>query len=350
MASLSETAYQVRRGINWIILFMILYIVLRFLWGGVVVLYHTAFPPKAPPPNHAFGVLPKLVFPNDDNAKKLTYTLQTIQGGVPVASPSASVYFMPKKPANLLALTQTQSFAQRLNLDPKPLQETKSIYRFDDPDFLSRRLRYDIVSDNFILRYAFEQDLGVFTEHQVPSPDHALQLSNDLLSNNGLLKDDFKGGKTNITFLKLSGGGLSETSSLSQADAIRVDYFRKNIGSMNLVTPYPAEGPIAFVFSGSANPKKQLLQFAYTYWPIDLEHTGTYELITGEQAWQELQDGRGYIAAYPKNDGTTVTIRNIFLAFYDAFDPQAYLQPVFVFEGDDGFIAYVPAIASQWTQ
>lgn len=349
MATLTQTAYQVRRAINWVIFAVVLYVVLRFLYGGILFLYHSAFPSKAPPANHAFGVLPKPIFPNKDNALKLTFTLETIQGGFPAASSSAIVYFMPKKPANLLALTQTQQFAKKLELDPKPIQETKNIYRFDDGELLFRRLRYDIVSDNFILRYAFEQDLSVFTERRIPTPDLALDLANSLLRDNSLLANDFTGEKTNITFLKLTGATLNETSSLSQADAIRVDYFRNTIGGVPLVTSFPKEGPIAFVFSGAANPKKQLLQFAYTYWPIDQEHTGTYELKTSQQAWEELQNGNGYIGVYPKT-GTDVIVRNIYLAYYDSFDPQMYLQPVYVFEGDDGFIAYVPAVTAQWTE
>ena len=48
--------------------------------------------------------------------------------------------------------------------------------------------------------------------------------------------------------------------------------------------------------------------------------------------------------------GGTATVRTVTLAYYDSLDPQNYLQPVFVFEGDDGFLAYVPAVALPWTE
>jgi len=38
----------------------------------------------------------------------------------------------------------------------------------------------------------------------------------------------------------------------------------------------------------------------------------------------------------------------VYLAYYDSLDPQTYLQPVFVFEGDDDFLAYVPAVEAAW--
>ena len=92
-----------------------------------------------------------------------------------------------------------------------------------------------------------------------------------------------------------------------------------------------------------------MLELAYTYWPIDLSTSATYGLITSDQAWSLLQSGQGYIARYPTS-GNTVTVRNIYLGYYDSYDPQTYLQPVFVFEGDNGFLAYVPAVAAPWTQ
>lgn len=349
MATLTETAYYTRRTINWIVLGVMAYIILRMVWWGVTTAYTRAFPPKPAPPNHALGVLPKIVFPQNQTAATPSYRLETIEGTVPVASGAATVYFMPKKPANLLALTQTQTFASKLGLSPAPIQETKNIYRFDDKELMFRRLRYDIVSDNFILRYAFEQDLSVFAEHNIPEPEQAIQLAKNMLTSNNLMKNDFAGGKPAVTFLRSTADTLAETTSLSQADAIRIDFFRKPVGQLPVVTPLPKEGLIAIVYSGSSNAKKQLLQFAYTYWPIDLENNGTYELKTSNDAWSELTNGGGYIASI-KAGVTDVVIRSVTLAYYDSFDPQMYLQPVFVFEGDEGFIAYVPAVAAQWVE
>ena len=169
MTSLTETAYYTRRSINWVILAIIAYIIIRILFSIFVTIFLIIFPPKAPPPNHAFSVLPALKFPATASpAGQLTYRLETIQGSLPKASESANVYFMPKTPANLLALTKTEDFAKRLEFNPTPIQETKNIYRFDDAELPLRKLRYDIVSNNFILRYGFEQDTGLFLEKNLP--------------------------------------------------------------------------------------------------------------------------------------------------------------------------------------
>lgn len=348
--SLTDTAFYTRRAINWAILGVIAYILLRIFWSIFITLFLIVFPPKAPPPNHAFGKLPSIKFPATATASgKLTFQLQTIEGDVPRASVSANVYFMPKTAPNLLALNGAQDFAGRLQFDPTPIQESKNIYRFNDPEFPLRRLRYDIVSGNFILRYSFEQDPSIFVEKNLAPSETIKQEAENLLQQYDLTKDDLTTDGTKVTFWKLTGTQLAPTSSLSQADAVRVDFFRAPIGDMKIFTPNPDEAPVAIIFSGSANAKKHILQLAYTYWPIDLSTAATYGLITSAQAWQELQSGQGYIARKPTS-GNVAVVRNIYLGYYDSYDPQTYLQPIFVFEGDNGFLGYVPAVAPPWTE
>lgn len=349
--SLTETAYFARRTINWAIVAVIAYILMRIFWSIFITVFLLIFPPKAPPPNHAFGKLPALVFPQTATpSARLTFQLQTIEGTVPKASPSATVYFMPKTAPNLLGLNKAQDFASDLNFDPTPVQETKNIYRFNDVELPLRRLRYDIVSNNFILRYAFEQDPSLFNEKNLPLPDSGKTEAVNLLESHNLYQDDLAGGINEVSFLRLNGSQLVGTTSLSQADAERIDFFRKSIGDTPVFTPYPDQAPVSVIFSGSPNAKKRILQFAYTFWPIDDQTTATYALKTGDQAWQELQNGGGYIARYPTGAGTGAVVRNVYLAYYDSFDPQTYLQPIFVFDGDNGFRAYVPAVSSPWTE
>lgn len=349
MASLTETAYYARRAINWFVLFVIAYFILRIAWNLVTFAWVVFFPPKPAPPNHAFGKLTTLSFPTQASpSAEITFRLETIEGGVPKASDSAVVYFMPKSPANLLALSRTQDFAERLGFDPMPIQETKSIYRFNDTD-VPRKLRYDIVSNNFIIRYAFEQDSALFAERDYPSQEAAINEAKSILQTYKLYIDDLSEGEMRVSFLRLSGDTLVPTTSLSQADAVRVDLFRRAIDGIPVLTPYPNEAPVSFIFSGSRSPKKRIIQLLYTYWPIDYQTMATYTLKPSSQAWEELTSGKGYILKYPAI-GTTVTVRSIRLAYYDSFEPQTYLQPVFVFEGDEGFMGYVAAVASAWTE
>lgn len=352
MSSLTETAFYTRRAINWTILGIIGYIFLRIFWSLAVTVYLTVFPPQAPPPNHAFGSLPAVSFPapQASPSSQLIFQLQTIEGSVPAASASANVYFMPKKGSNLLALSTAQAFAKRLGFTTTPVPEpsNKNIYRFDDQTNSLRHLWYDIVSTNFIIRYEFQQDPGLFLNSKVPSAVEAKAEAKNMLQTYGLYPDDFNGGDIRVTYYKVAENSLIPVPSQSQGDAVRVDFYRPNIASTRVVTGTLSEGPISIVFSGSGNAKKRVLQFTYAYWPIDYSTVATYGLKTSTQAWQELQSGGGYILQLPKTP--LVTVRNVYLAYYDSVSPQTYLQPVFVFEGDDGFIAYVPAINQQATE
>ncbi len=345
MASLTETAYYTRRAINWSIIGLIGYILLKILWGILIAVYIMIFPPKAPPPNHAFGSLPSLKFPINaaSPSGQLIFQLQTIQGSVPDASVSANVYFMPKTGSNLLALSTAQTFAKRLGFGTNPISDptNNNIYRFDDPTAPLRHLWYDVVSTNFIIRYDFQQDAGIFLNSNVPTSEEAQSEARNLLQTYGLYPQDYTGGDVTVTFYKVSQSTLVTVPSQSQADAVRVDFYRPLVANTPIVTG-ASGGPISIIFSGSKNTQRRILQFSYTYWPIDYQTSATYALKTSNQAWQELESGSGYVLKYPT--GNVITVRNVYLAYYDSLDPQTYLQPVFVFEGDDGFAAYVPAV------
>jgi hypothetical protein len=322
------------------------------MWSFFVALWIYLFPAKPPPPNHAFGKLPHLIFPvpSSSPSAQLTFTLQTISGSLPQASNSARVYFMPKSSANLLAINNTQTFVQRLGFNITPIQETRTIYRFNDSEFPLRKIRYDIVSNNFIMRYGFEQDTSLFTEGTLRNPDTIQQEAISYLRNNSIFHSDFVHGTQKITYLKLVGNSLVPVQNLSQVDAMRVDFFRGSVRKFSLATPNPDEGQIQLLFSGSKTPKKHILQLTFTYWPVDEGTYATYTLKPIADAWQELQNHSGYIARYPTNGNMTAVIRNVYLGYYDSFDPQTFLQPIYIFVGDYGFTAYVHAISPEWVE
>jgi hypothetical protein len=352
MASLTETAYYTRRAINWTILAIIIYIFLRILWSLLVSVWMILFPPRPAPPNHAFGKLPKLSFPSpvSSPSSQLTFTLETISGDLPIASTSGRVYFMPKQAPNLLAISQAQEFAKGLEFDPTPFQETRTVYRFNDPQVFLRKLRYDIVSKNFIMRYAYEQDPGIFTEGILNNPELVKGEAIRLLVEKGLYQADFRRGEQSVTFFKLVGNMLMPVRTISDTNAMRVDFFRGPVNTFKVMTPTPTDGQIQVLFSPSRDLRKRIVEVVYTFWPIDYNTFATYTFRPVAQAWQELQNGAAYIARYPINNTANIAIRNIYLAYYDTFEPQTYLQPIYVFEGDFEFKAYVPAVAPEWIE
>lgn len=350
MATLTEAAYHTRRAINYSVIILIGFLILRSILQGLIGVLIYLFPPRAPLPNHKFGVLPSLKFPEIASPSgDIQFRLETIEGTVPKASDSAVVYFMPKLSANFNGLPKAQEFAKNYLFSPAPIQEDKTTFRFADPAYPLRKLRYDIVSHNFIIRYAFEQDAGLFTDNNVPSGDAIVTNTIEMLRQNRLLVDDYTKSDSRVTYLRFTDNKLIPSESQSQADAVRVDIFRKPIKGWSVYTPFPDEGAISIIYSGSQIMQKNMLQFAYSYWPVDYKTFGTYKLKSGQQAWQELQDGKGYIPRWPIQS-SNIVVRQMKLGYYDSFEPQNYLQPVFIFEGDDGFIGYVPAVADPWVK
>ncbi len=65
-----------------------------------------------------------------------------------------------------------------------------------------------------------------------------------------------------------------------------------------------------------------------------------------EEAWNDLKMGN----YWPASDVETnkVTIRNMYLAYFEPISLTNYLQPIYVFEGDGKFAAYVPAVTDNF--
>jgi hypothetical protein len=84
------------------------------------------------------------------------------------------------------------------------------------------------------------------------------------------------------------------------------------------------------------------------YHAVDYDQVHTYPLRDVQSAWRTLQAGEGYVAQRGLND--MAIVRQVYLGYYDDFEEQSYLQPVYVFEGDGGFLGYVPAIDPRYLQ
>ncbi len=78
------------------------------------------------------------------------------------------------------------------------------------------------------------------------------------------------------------------------------------------------------------------------------KESATHPINTAEQVSTELKEGKAYLASYSKNT-QNILIKNVFLAYYIGEKRQDYLMPIVVFQGDNDFYAYVPAITDEWS-
>lgn len=347
MATLTETAYYTRKAIKWGIIGLISLLVLRVIFDFTVDTWRRLHPPPPPPPTVAFGRLPAIKFPSQSSpSAKFNFTLETIEGKPYLATSSATVFFMPKPAANLLSLIRAKQFAGRLGFQEEPETNNQTRYLWRDKQNPLRTLDYDIVNNNFELSYDYPADLSLFAEKNLPSSENAIITAKKFLQDLNINISLLDNGETKVSFWQLNGNTLVKTTSLANADAVRVDLGRENLTGMKLLSPHYPDELIYFVFSGSSQSSKKILKASYKFWPVETEEKATYPLKTAVSAFTELKNNQGFIVRMGSTN--EVTIRKISLAYFYSQDYQEFLQPIFVFEGDPDFMAFVPALDPNW--
>lgn len=350
MATLTETAYRTRKSFKYVFFAVISLLLIKFIISQAGSLWQTTHPPAPPQPTHSFGKLPPINFPAVRNLQgPITYTQEFIGEVLPESSPSAKVFFTPQSRPSFLSPDRAKEFARILDFKAEPAALSATQYQWTDFDSPSRTLQKDIVNGNFLLSYDYNKDRSVFTERNLPSGKTAISEARALLEKYGVMSSDLSEDNAIVSFWQYSGTDLTPAISISEADAVRVDFFRSPIEGLPMVTATFKEAPVYFIFSGSSG-KKRVLALYYIFRPTEREIFSTYSLKTTIDAWADLTAGKGYIANWGGIAGPNVAIRKVSLAYYDSQVYEPYLQPVFVFEGDEGFRAYVTAVAREWTE
>jgi len=347
MTSLTQIAIQARKGIRYGIYLIIFLMVGKVILDASVGIYLKVFPPAPPPPTVKFGKLTKIPFPTNNTSVKLTYTLETPTGGLPTDIPNqAKVYFMPKINANLLALDVATQKAKAMSFTSDPQQLSDILYKYTNPNFPSV-LEMNIITGTFSVSYDLTADRTPINT-KPPVAEVAASEFRATLSAANVLPDDLSGATTH-DFLKLSSGKLVSALSLSESDLVKINLFRKDYDNLPSMTANPNQANVWALISGSTTRDQQIIAAEYHYHPVDESQFSTYPIKTPAQAFAELQTGQPFIANLGVNkDGSNLKIRRVYLAYFDPESESDFYQPIYVFEGDNGFTAYVPAVASSY--
>jgi hypothetical protein len=353
MSNLTETAYQTRKIIKIGAIIVVLLIIGRIFFNALKDAWTKSHPPPPLPPTVAFGKLPKVIFPKPDppaGGTKLSYKLETVQGGLPTLATITNVYFMPKKEPNLLALDRANEQVKKIGFTQRPEPIDDNRYRWKTDSSPSTSLEMDINTGNFQMRYEYENDQELLNSKYLPTNEQAASEAKNFLTANELIAPDLANGTAEFDYLKASYPGLITVVSLSEADFVRVNLFRATLNDLKVLSPNPKKSLISFLFSGSRELGKRIMEINYIYWPVSLDNFATYPLKPISYAWNQVQSGEAYIANLGQNEDGKITIRQIYLAYYDSESPQNYMQPIYVFEGDKNFFAYVSAVNPEWSE
>jgi hypothetical protein len=325
-------------GISLVVIFLFL-MGIRFL-----TFIKDSFSPP-PPPQASFGKLPSIPFPNQVK-ENLSYSLDTLTGFLPNFSDRAKVYKIIFDPPTLLGLDKTRGKVSEIGFKSAGIQIAEDTYQWvDQSKSLQRAITMNIFSSDFALSspYLITQSLQTFS-----GPDEknrATEVARSFLDNMFLFPQDIEENKTKITTYSIENSILIPTSKISNIKIARIDFFQKDLDNLPIYYDRGISSTIDFLV-GKENNELKVVEARFFHKNIS-KTTSTYAIKTASQAFSELQKGKAYIA-YKPADTVEFIIKKVFLGYYIGEDQQEFLMPVVVFEGSNGFVAYVSAVRDEW--
>jgi len=341
MTSLYYVAEHIKSFLKWSGIIIGSLIVLVFLFRFGIFIKDTIAPTPPPPPTMTWGKLPPIVFPESQYTQKIEYTTNTLTGILPSLPDRTNVYLLATPEASLQSLKNTTTLVNNVGFDQDGIRVAETIYQWQNPEPPLLKMQYDIVTKDFKLTSEFLSNPNVLTASSLPNENESKSIAEDFLANLNAFPSDFDATKSAVTFFAIENGSLSPTTSLSNAQIVRIDFFQKDVNQLPIYYPEYPWAP-TYLLVGSAQYQGEVVAGDY-YHHIITETSSTYPISTVQQALEKLKQGKGYIASY-KGSSSTVQIQNAKLAYYLSKESKTYIMPIIVFEGNNEFIAYVSAI------
>ncbi len=340
MSSLTQVSILSRKIIRYSIYTAIFIVIVRYSYLIGLKIYRKYFPEPPPPPTCTFGKLSGIPFPEQEVPKDLVFTLETVDGKLPKLPKQQSVYFMPKAISTIKSLDSAKQKAVSLGFNPNGSELVETVYLFKH-NTSPATLSLNIVTGIFSIGYDLNSKPSIL-EGIPPDTTTATALAKTFLTRAKALPGDLTGPITN-EYYKIQDGKLVAANSLSDANITKINLYRKNYNDLPNVTSVINQANIWFMFTGAKDPGDQVYAAEYHYFNVDENKSGTYLIKTAEEAWENLKSGKAYFANIDEKSNGNVIVRKVYLAYYDPGQYTEYFQPVVVFEGDNNFVAYVPA-------
>ncbi len=325
-------------------------IALAILWSAssaAIKAYRAANPPYQPP-TIRYGILPRIVFPEKQFERK-NFVQEFADDQLPSFSDQAKVYVFYRSSSSFMALDQDKIVARGLGFDGNPEEVTPGVYKFRNDNF-NKTLTMNVLESSFKLEYPYANDQMLLNPGRNFSEKQAIDAAISFLRSGGeSLLGDLDKGRNQATFMKIDMNSLREVSSISEANVIRVDFYRPDMDKMPILSTNFNSANVSVLVSGSDVAGKRIIGADYRYAPIQNEPLlATYPIKTASQAWEDLKSGNYWPAKDVKE--SNVKIRKMYLAYFEPITLTKFMQPIFVFEGDGDFVAYVPAITEDYLQ
>jgi len=345
MATLTDVSSASRKVIKWGLVSIVVLSLIPVFTGIIRKSINIINPEPPPAPTVKYGKLPKLVFP-EDAGDWPEFTLETIEGSLPVLPTMNKVFPVEVNKSRLLSLQRLTPKAASAGFSDPPLEIDDQRYKFIHPKYPIEMLT-NLVYGTINYKYEWSGVEDIIQTKNAPVGTSAVDSAKGFWSQLVSLPADIVKGTSQVKYLAALGNTFAPVESPFDANFTRADLFRADLDSLRVVTPGGTTSPIYVIMSSINREMKKVVLADYQYSKIFEEYFATYPLRGVDQAWKDLQERRGHIAirTVPR-----VVIRKVTLGYYESAIPQQFMQPVYLFEGDGGFMAYVPAIDPSYLQ
>jgi hypothetical protein len=357
MITLHSTTDLVKTTGKWLAILISSILLIFLLIKGGTFIKERYFPEPDPPPTTPYGKLEKITFPKSALTQQFTYVLDTKSASLPNFPDREKVYPIKKNQSTLLNLDRAKTKVKEIkftNIEGEVVPETtlsESLYMWQDSSELQRRIQMDIVSFNFTMSSIFPDDVAsdsaIIRAIYLPNENVAKDIAKGFLGDMSLFPDDIDEKRTRTELLALRDGAVVRATGLANAHAIRVDFYQNEINKKKIVYPNPPNSTMYF-YIASDSRQANVVHANFIHSEANTENnSATYPIITAKEAYELLQQNKAYLASY-YGTGNEVVIKDIYIAYYVGDNSQKFLLPVIVFEGSDGFFAYVSALKNEW--
>ncbi|OGK21101.1 hypothetical protein A2866_02780 [Candidatus Roizmanbacteria bacterium RIFCSPHIGHO2_01_FULL_39_8] len=344
--SLTELSYYLRKFLPFGILILLIILILYYL----VQLAILSIQPEQKTNislDPVFGKIKPPILGKTTSSAGLNYTIDTLEGTPITATSSADVYFLPTSPVRFGYREKIYLMAKTLGFDTEvvkhKLEGKEAVFKDEN-----QTLTIDITNFNFTYEYSFENHPDIFEGAQ--APDKTISISNaiEFLKTVDRYPAELTQGKTNAILIKYDPAlrKIFLTKEELSANMIEIDFYRPDMGSYIVVSPeyYNSQNYVMMVQSSSGY---KIVKAQVHFYEKSEAQIGIYPIKTGDAAWQALKTGKGWAIQNP-NVLRDVVIKEMFMGYLDPDIYQEYLQPVYVFLGENNFVAYVPAVADEY--
>ncbi|MBI4080618.1 MAG: hypothetical protein HY430_02495 [Candidatus Levybacteria bacterium] len=313
------------------------------------------FPRPVAPPTTTFGKLPAIQFPNNVTDKKFTYIIDTLTGRLPAFQSRIQIYkLITHENPSLLEYRDARQSASAVGFTRPDRELKKYTLQWDSAGDLERSLIINLETKDFTMTSPFLTQENVRNGIYVVNEANSIKAAQEFLSKMAYFPPDVDVAKTKTYRLSVIDGKLIPAGKKEAAPVIEVDFFQRDLNKLPIFYYSPFYSQIK-LFVGFTKPlsrealdnKPEVVETHFSHQKIS-DIKADYPLKSTYEAYNELVNGKGYVAAY-FGDKTEIKIKDVVLGYYLNGNDQNYLMPVYVFKGlDDSFYGYVSALKNEW--